>query len=68
MSEQQLLRVGVECHAGHRGEQTLRTLFLADRRIDVAEVVDSWRVPGYRYLRTVTCISFATMSEPTFGS
>jgi hypothetical protein len=51
MSEQQLLTVGVECYAGHRGEQTPRTLILGDRRIDVAEVVDAWLAPEYRYFK-----------------
>jgi hypothetical protein len=45
MPERRLLTVGVECYAGHRGEQTPRTLILGDRRIAVAEVVDAWRRP-----------------------
>jgi hypothetical protein len=40
-SEECLLSVGVECYAGHRGEQTPRTLILGDRRIAVAEVLDA---------------------------
>jgi hypothetical protein len=51
MYEQRLLTVGVECYAGHRGEQTPRTLILGDRRIDVAEVVDAWLAPEYRYFK-----------------
>ena len=43
--------IGVECYAGHRGEQTPRTLILADRRISVAEVVDAWLAPDYRYFK-----------------
>ena len=39
MAEQRLLSVNVECYAGHRGEQTPRTLTLGDRRIAVAEVL-----------------------------
>jgi len=49
MHEQRLLTVGVECYAGHRGEQTPRTLILGDRRIAVAEVLDAWLAPDYRY-------------------
>jgi hypothetical protein len=49
MAERQLLRVGVECYAGHGGEQTPRTLILGDRRIAVAEVLDAWLAPEYRY-------------------
>ena len=51
MPEPRLLRVGVECYAGHRGEQTPRTLILGDRRIVVAEVVDAWLAPDYRYFK-----------------
>jgi hypothetical protein len=51
MAEQRLLSVNVECYAGHRGEQTPRTLTLGDRRIDVAEVVDAWLAPEYRYFK-----------------
>jgi hypothetical protein len=51
VSEQRLLGVGVECYAGHRGEQTPRTLILGDRRIEVAEVVDAWLAPEYRYFK-----------------
>jgi hypothetical protein len=51
MTEQALLIVGVECYAGHRGEQTPRTLILGDRRIDVADVADAWLAPDHRYFR-----------------
>jgi hypothetical protein len=51
MAEQQLLRVGVECYAGHRGEQTPRMLILGDRRVVVAEVLDAWLAPDYRYFK-----------------
>jgi hypothetical protein len=51
MPEQRLLTVGVECYAGHRGEQTPRTLILGDRRIAVAEVLDAWLAPDYRYFK-----------------
>ena len=51
MPEQPLLGLGVECYAGHRGEQTARTLILGDRRIAVAEVVDAWLAPDHRYFK-----------------
>ncbi len=51
MPEQRLLSVGVECYAGHRGEQTPRVLLLGDRRIDVIEVVDAWLGPDHRYFK-----------------
>ena len=51
MHEQPLLTVGVECYAGHRGEQTPRVLILGDRRIAVAEVLDAWLAPDHRYFK-----------------
>ena len=45
MHQERLLKIHVECYAGHRGEQTPRALILGDRRIDVAEVVDAWLAP-----------------------
>jgi hypothetical protein len=51
MPEERLLNVGVECYAGHRGEQTPRTLIVEDRRIAVAEVLDAWLAPDYRYFK-----------------
>ena len=51
MPEGRLLSVGVECYAGHRGEQTPRTLLLGERRVDVAEVLDAWLAPDYRYFK-----------------
>ncbi len=51
MPEQPLLSVGVECYAGHRCEQTPRTLILGDRRVAVTDVVDAWLAPDYRYFK-----------------
>ena len=51
MDEQRLLAVSVECYAGHRGEQTPRTLIFGDYRISVAEVLDAWLAPDYRYFK-----------------
>jgi hypothetical protein len=49
--EQRLPSLNVECYAGHRGEQTPRALILGDRRIAVAEVLDAWLAPDYRYFK-----------------
>ena len=46
-----LLEIGVECYAGHRGEQTPRALILADRRVVIAEVLDAWLAPDHRYFK-----------------
>jgi hypothetical protein len=50
MVKQRPLSLNVECYAGHRGEQSPRTLILGDRRIAVA-VVDAWLSPDYRYFK-----------------
>lgn len=50
-AEERLLGIGVECYAGHRGEQTPRTLILGNRRIAVAGVLDAWLAPEYRYFK-----------------
>jgi hypothetical protein len=51
MDEERLLTIRVECYAGHRGEQTPRTLILGDRRVAVVEVLDAWLAPDYRYFK-----------------
>jgi hypothetical protein len=51
MPEERPLSVGVECYAGHRGEQTPRVLIHGDRRIVVAEVLDAWLAPDHRYFK-----------------
>ena len=45
------INLRVECYAGHRGEQTPRTLILGDRRIAVDELLDAWLAPDYRYFK-----------------
>jgi hypothetical protein len=51
LTEERLLSIGVECYAGHRGEQTPRTLILGARRIAVADVLDAWLAPDHRYFK-----------------
>jgi len=46
-----LLEIRVECYAGHRGEQTPRTLVLGGRRVEVLEVIDQWLAPEHRYFK-----------------
>lgn len=41
----------VECYAGHRGEETPRTLILGERRIRIMEVLDRWLAPEHRYFK-----------------
>lgn len=46
-----LLAIRVECHAGHRGEETPRWLLLGDRRVEVVAVLDQWLAPDHRYFK-----------------
>ncbi|MFQ5849991.1 MAG: hypothetical protein ACE5JU_05310 [Candidatus Binatia bacterium] len=43
--------VRVECYAGYRGEETPRRFSLAERDVEVVEVVDRWLTPDHRYFR-----------------
>jgi hypothetical protein len=51
MDQERPLTIAVDCYAGHRGEQTPRTLTLGDRRIVVEEVLDAWLAPDHRYFK-----------------
>lgn len=41
----------VECHAGHRGEETPRRFSLGGRQVEVVEVIDRWYGPDHRYFK-----------------
>jgi hypothetical protein len=43
--------VEVECHAGHRGEETPRRILLERRRVEIVEVIDRWVGPDHRYFK-----------------
>jgi hypothetical protein len=51
LSESDVLRIGVECYAGYKGEETPRTIVLGGRRIAVADVIDRWLAPDHRYFK-----------------
>lgn len=42
---------GVECYAGHRGEETPRALVIGERRVEVVEILDQWLAPDHRYFK-----------------
>lgn len=46
-----VIRVRVECYAGHRGEETPRRIYFGEREIEVSEVVDQWLAPDHRYFK-----------------
>lgn len=43
------MRVEVESYAGYRGAEMLRRVRLDGRDIEIAENIDQWHGPGYRY-------------------
>lgn len=45
--------IRVECHAGHRGEETPRRFQLGNRIVDILEVTDQWLAPDHRYFKVV---------------
>jgi hypothetical protein len=45
------MEIRVECHAGYRGDESPRTLFIGTRRIGVVEVLDRWIGPDHRYFK-----------------
>ena len=49
MPEERLLIVGVECSAAIAA--STHPLILGDHRISVAEVLDAWLAPDYRYFK-----------------
>jgi len=51
LSANEAIPIGVECHAGYRGEETPRALVLDDRRVEVIEVLDRWLAPDHRYFK-----------------
>jgi len=51
LSESDVLRIGVECYAGHKGEETPRVVVLGERRVTVVDVIDRWLAPDHRYFK-----------------
>lgn len=49
------MRVRVELHADDRGHPKLQAIHFDSRRIDVAETLDQWYGPDYRYVKVRSC-------------
>jgi hypothetical protein len=43
--------VAVECRRGHGGEELPQILFIGERRIEVAELLDLWPGRDHRYFK-----------------
>ena len=49
--EPPILATGVDCYAGHRGEEEPRGFLLGEQRIEVVEILDRWMEPDHRYFK-----------------
>ncbi len=45
------LAMRVECYSGYRGEQSPRSFYLGDSRVEVEEIIDRWLSPERRYFK-----------------
>jgi hypothetical protein len=54
LKDRQPLGISVDCYAGYRGEETPLRFRLGNRLIEIAEVVDRWLAPDYRYFKVRT--------------
>ena len=50
-----MFQVRVVCYSGYRGEELPRRIYLGERLIEVADVVDRWLAPEHRYFK-LRCI------------
>jgi hypothetical protein len=48
------MKIRVERHAGHRGDEEPSAFMLGARRLDVVEIVDRWVAPDRRYFKVAT--------------
>jgi hypothetical protein len=45
------MKIGVECYAGHRGEEEPRAFTLGEHRFEVLGIMDRWLAPDHRYFK-----------------
>ncbi len=45
------MRIRVECYSGYRGDETPRRIWMADRKIEVEDILDQWVAPDHRYFK-----------------
>jgi hypothetical protein len=45
------MQIRVACHAGYRAEEEPRALYLGERRVEAAAVLDRWLDPRMRYFK-----------------
>lgn len=45
------MKIRVECHAGHRGDEEPSAFTLGRTRFGVVDIVDRWMSPDHRYFK-----------------
>jgi len=45
------MNIRVECYCGYRGDETPQAVWIGERRIAVAELLDRWLAPDHRYFK-----------------
>jgi hypothetical protein len=45
------LNIRVECYAGYRADETPRRFHIAERTVEVVDVLDRWIAPEHRYFK-----------------
>jgi len=45
------MNIRVECYNGYRRDETPQAVWIGDRRIAVAEILDRWLAPDHRYFK-----------------
>lgn len=45
------MEIAVECYAGYRADETPRRLYIGERLISIARIIDRWTTPDYRYFK-----------------
>ena len=48
------MKIEVACYAGHRGEETPRSITVGGHRLEVTAVLDRWLSPDHRYFKLRT--------------
>ncbi len=48
-----LMNIKVDCYSGYRGEETPRTVWIGDNKIEVKEILDRWLSPDHRYFKFI---------------
>ncbi len=46
-----LIRIGVECYAGYKGEETPRRLHFGHKSVEAVEIMDQWLAARHPYFK-----------------